>query len=35
VDDVMTTGHTLQELARTLKQAGAQTITNLVIARTA
>lgn len=34
VDDVMTTGHTLQELARTLKQAGAARVSNLVVART-
>jgi ComF family protein len=34
VDDVMTTGHTLAELARTLKKAGAAKITNLVVART-
>jgi ComF family protein len=34
VDDVMTTGHTLQEVARTLKKAGAAKITNLVVART-
>jgi predicted amidophosphoribosyltransferase len=31
---VMTTGHTLQELARTLKQAGAARVSNLVVART-
>jgi predicted amidophosphoribosyltransferase len=35
VDDVMTTGHTLEELAQTLKKAGAASITNLVVARTA
>jgi ComF family protein len=34
VDDVMTTGHTLQEIARTLKKAGAAKVTNLVVART-
>jgi ComF family protein len=34
VDDVMTTGHTLQEIARTLKKAGAAKITNLIVART-
>lgn len=35
VDDVMTTGHTAGELARTLKQAGAQHIEVWVIARAA
>lgn len=34
VDDVMTTGATLNELARTLKRAGAARVENLVIART-
>lgn len=34
VDDVMTSGATLNEIAKTLKKAGAKTITNLVIART-
>jgi len=34
VDDVMTTGATLDELARTLKQAGAQRVVNWVICRT-
>ncbi|OFZ99314.1 MAG: hypothetical protein A3H35_03410 [Betaproteobacteria bacterium RIFCSPLOWO2_02_FULL_62_17] len=34
VDDVMTTGATLNELARILKQAGAGRVTNLVVART-
>lgn len=34
VDDVMTTGATLDELARTLKRAGAKTVCNLVAART-
>jgi ComF family protein len=34
VDDVMTTGATLDELARTLKRAGAAQVTNLVVART-
>jgi ComF family protein len=34
IDDVMTTGATLNELARTLKQAGAARVTNLVVART-
>ena len=34
VDDVMTTGATLNELARTLKQAGASQVINLVVART-
>ncbi len=34
VDDVMTTGSTLNELARTLKRAGAREVVNLVVART-
>ncbi|MBN8441108.1 MAG: ComF family protein [Thauera sp.] len=34
VDDVMTTGATLNELARTLKRQGAAWVGNLVIART-
>lgn len=34
VDDVMTTGNTLNEIGRVLKQAGATKITNLVFART-
>jgi predicted amidophosphoribosyltransferase len=34
VDDVMTTGATLDELARVLKRAGASRVENLVIART-
>jgi ComF family protein len=34
VDDVMTTGATLDELARTLKGAGALSVTNWVVART-
>jgi ComF family protein len=34
VDDVMTTGSTLDEIARVLKAAGAQHVTNLVVART-
>lgn len=34
VDDVMTTGATLDELARLLKQAGAARVTNWVVART-
>ena len=34
VDDVMTTGATLNEFARTLKHAGAAHVTNLVVART-
>jgi len=34
VDDVMTTGSTLDEIARTLKAAGAEHVTNLVVART-
>lgn len=35
VDDVMTTGATLEELARTLKRAGAARVLNWVVARTA
>jgi ComF family protein len=34
VDDVMTSGSTLDEVARVLKAAGAGRVTNLVIART-
>jgi len=34
VDDVMTTGATLDELARTLKAHGAARVENLVLART-
>jgi ComF family protein len=34
VDDVMTTGATLDEFARCLKNAGAAHVTNLVVART-
>jgi ComF family protein len=34
VDDVMTTGTTLDELARVLKAAGASTVENWVVART-
>lgn len=34
VDDVMTTGATLDELARSLKTRGALRVTNLVVART-
>ncbi len=34
VDDVMTTGATLNELARNLKQAGAARVTGLIAART-
>lgn len=34
VDDVMTTGATLDEMARTLKAAGARHVSNWVIART-
>jgi ComF family protein len=34
VDDVMTSGYTLHELAATLKAAGATRVTNLVFART-
>jgi predicted amidophosphoribosyltransferase len=35
VDDVMTTGATLAELAATLKRAGAARVVNWVVARTA
>ena len=34
VDDVMTTGATLDEMARTLKRAGAARVVNWVVART-
>jgi predicted amidophosphoribosyltransferase len=34
VDDVMTTGATLDEIARTLKGAGAAQVVNWVVART-
>jgi len=34
VDDVMTTGATLAELARTLKDVGAARVENRVVART-
>jgi ComF family protein len=34
VDDVMTTGHTLNELAACLKRQGARRVTNAVFART-
>ena len=34
VDDVMTTGNTLNEVARVLKQAGALQVHNLIVART-
>lgn len=34
VDDVMTTGETLNEIAATLKRGGASRVTNLVFART-
>jgi predicted amidophosphoribosyltransferase len=34
VDDVMTTGETLNELAATLKRFGAARVTNFVFART-
>jgi len=33
VDDVMTTGATLEEMARVLKRAGAAEVLNLVVAR--
>jgi ComF family protein len=35
VDDVMTTGATLDELARTLKAAGATSVVNWIVCRTA
>jgi predicted amidophosphoribosyltransferase len=35
VDDVMTTGATLDEIAATLKRAGAERVVNWVLARTA
>ncbi len=35
IDDVMTSGSTLDEIAATLKRAGAARVTNLVVARTA
>jgi predicted amidophosphoribosyltransferase len=34
IDDVMTTGSTLDEIAAALKRAGAAQVTNLVVART-
>ena len=34
VDDVMTTGETLNEMAATLKRFGAARVTNFVFART-
>ena len=34
VDDVMTSGATLDEIAGELKRAGAARVTNLVVART-
>ena len=34
VDDVMTTGATLNDMARALKQAGARSVVNLVVTRT-
>jgi len=34
IDDVMTSGASLNELAKTLKQAGAAHVTNWVVART-
>jgi len=34
VDDVMTTGATLDEIARTLKRAGAASVTGVIVART-
>ena len=34
IDDVMTTGATLEEFAKTLKRAGASRVVNCVVART-
>jgi predicted amidophosphoribosyltransferase len=34
IDDVMTTGETLNDVAATLKRHGAARVTNLVFART-
>jgi predicted amidophosphoribosyltransferase len=34
IDDVMTTGATLDEVAAALKRAGAARVTNLIVART-
>lgn len=34
IDDVMTTGSTLEEIAQTLKRAGCKQVNNLVVART-
>ena len=34
IDDVMSSGHTLEEVAAVLKQAGAARVTNIVFART-
>ena len=34
VDDIMTTGHTLEEIARLLKKAGVERITNFIFPRT-
>ena len=34
IDDVMTTGASLEELARTLKRAGAERVESWVVART-
>jgi len=34
IDDVMTTGATVNELAATLKRAGAARVVNCVVART-
>lgn len=34
IDDVLTTGATLNELARNLKRAGAASVTGWIVART-
>ncbi|MFO0260304.1 MAG: ComF family protein, partial [Planctomycetota bacterium] len=34
IDDVMTSGGTLEEIARVLKAAGAARVVNLIVART-
>ncbi|MGH6624240.1 MAG: ComF family protein, partial [Burkholderiaceae bacterium] len=34
IDDVMTSGSTLDEVARTLRAAGAESVVNRIVART-